>query len=41
MLPIALHHSCSRPAGRCPLKSYTTEQIRNVALVAHHGVGKT
>jgi elongation factor G len=23
------------------LKSYTTEQIRNVALVAHHGVGKT
>ena len=23
------------------MKEYTTAQIRNVALVAHHGVGKT
>src|SRR5947207_9675576 len=28
-------------AGRCVLKEYATAHIRNVALVAHHGVGKT
>src|SRR5690349_5807282 len=28
-------------ARRCQLKDYSTGQIRNVALVAHHGVGKT
>src|SRR5436190_2323720 len=28
-------------SGRCVLKEFTTAQIRNVALVAHHGVGKT
>src|SRR5881397_102881 len=31
----------SHPAGRCLLREFTTAHIRNVALVAHHGVGKT
>src|SRR4029078_5467016 len=30
-----------RTSGRCPMKEFATSQIRNVALVAHHGVGKT